>query len=122
MSGLAPVRIRRIAGGFFGVDWSDGNRTALPFRWLRGNCPCAQCVDEWTGVRNVGEADVPFDVEPVRVASVGRYALRITWNDGHDSGIYGYDHLRELSAKFASSAGGSGGKPACGSKGGHVHG
>jgi DUF971 family protein len=118
---LAPVAIRRYAGGSLGVDWSDGNRTALPYRWLRGQCPCARCVDEWTGVRTTGEADVPFDVEPVRVVSVGRYALRIDWNDGHDSGIYGYEYLRDLSAKFAQGPAEAAGKPACGSKGGHVH-
>ena len=32
-----------------------------------------------------------LDVEPV-----GNYAFRIEWNDGHNSGIYSYDHLREI--------------------------
>ena len=76
MSRNAPVKIHRWAGGFFGVDWSDGNRTILPYRWLRGQCPCAGCVDEWTGVRTVGEADIPFDVAPVKVSSVGRHHPR----------------------------------------------
>jgi len=121
VSRLAPARIRRFEGGYLGVDWSDGNRTVLPNRWLRGQCPCARSVDEWTGVRAVGEADVPFDVEPAKVVSVGRYALRIDWTDGHDSGIYGYEYLRELSARFAEGSGAKGGEPACGSKAGHLH-
>jgi DUF971 family protein len=120
MSRNAPVKIRRWAGGFFGVDWSDGNRTILPYRWLRGQCPCAGCVDEWTGKRTVAEADVPFDVEPVKVSSVGRYALRIEWNDGHDSGLFSHDYLRELSSRYATEVPG-GAVPACGSKAGSVH-
>lgn len=120
MSRSAPVAIRRYKGGFFGVDWSDGNRTALPYRWLRGQCPCAHCVDEWTGERKVGEEHVPFNVEPVQVKSVGRYALQIVWNDKHDAGLFTYEYLRELSARFAQGPANGASKPACGSKGGCV--
>ena len=123
MSRVAPVALHRYAGGFFGIDWSDGHRSVFPYRWLRGQCPCARCVDEWTGSRTTAEADVPFNVEPVTVGSVGRYALQVVWNDSHDSGIYSYEYLRELSAKFSNGSGlAEGGKPACGSTGGHVHG
>lgn len=120
MSQAVPVKLHRYAGGFLGIDWSDGNSTVLPYRWLRGHCPCAQCVDEWTGKRRVGEADVPFNVEPKTVSSVGRYAMRIVWNDGHDAGLYSHQYLRELSGLYAASESPEGGKPACGSKGGCV--
>ncbi|HQF55450.1 MAG TPA: DUF971 domain-containing protein [Fibrobacteria bacterium] len=120
MNRAAPVAIHRFKGGFFGVDWSDGNRTALPYRWLRGQCPCAQCVDEWTGERRVGESEVPFNVEPVRVKSVGRYAIQIAWNDKHDSGLFSFEYLRELSARFAKGPRNGEAEPACGSKGGCV--
>lgn len=119
---IAPVRIRRFKEGLFGVDWEDGNGTVLPYRWLRGQCPCAHCVDEWTGVRKVGEADVPFNVEPVRIESVGRYALRIHWNDGHDAGLFSFDLLRELGGRWLEGQKKTQAlaKPACGSKGGCV--
>lgn len=120
MSHAAPVAIRRIKGGLFGVDWSDGNSTVLPYRWLRGQCPCAHCVDEWTGERKVGEAEVPFNVEPVTVRSVGRYALQIAWNDKHDAGLFSFEYLRDLSTRFAKGPQVAGDKPACGSKGGSV--
>jgi DUF971 family protein len=115
-----PVKLHRYQGGFFGVDWSDGNATVLPYRWLRGHCPCAQCVDEWTGVRQVGEAEVPFNVEPKLVRSVGRYALQIVWNDGHDTGLYSHQYLRDLSGKYAAGPRNGAAEPACGSKGGCV--
>lgn len=120
MSHAAPVAIRRIKGGIFGVEWNDGHTTALPYRWLRGQCPCAHCVDEWTGERKVGEAEVPFNVEPVHVKSVGRYALQIVWNDKHDAGLYSYEYLRDLSARYAMGPKIEGTEPACGSKGGCV--
>ena len=39
---------------------------------------------------------VPLDVKPIRLSPVGRYALQFEWSDGHDSGIYTYEYLREL--------------------------
>jgi DUF971 family protein len=35
--------------------------------------------------------------ENVRVAAVGTYGIRITWDDGHDAGIWTWKRLRELS-------------------------
>lgn len=69
----------------------------LPFRTLRGSCPCAVCVDEITGVRVVGVDDVPPDVQPVQVELVGNYALRVRWSDGHDTGLFTWELLRRLS-------------------------
>ncbi|TDJ16141.1 MAG: DUF971 domain-containing protein, partial [Deltaproteobacteria bacterium] len=36
------------------------------------------------------------DVKPLRIESVGRYAIQIAWSDGHESGIYPFVRLREL--------------------------
>jgi len=113
-----PLKLHRYQGDFLGIDWSDDKQSIFPARWLRGHCPCAECVDEWTGKRLVGEAEVPFNVRPTAIVPVGRYALSIHWNDGHESGIYGYDYLRRLSAEYAAASAES--KPACGSKGGCV--
>ena len=41
-------------------------------------------------------ASVPEDVHPVRIQTVGRYAIQIEWSDGHGSGIYPFARLREL--------------------------
>jgi DUF971 family protein len=40
-------------------------------------------------------------VRPIRVQGVGRYALQIAWSDGHDTGIYTFEHLRELHERLA---------------------
>jgi DUF971 family protein len=35
-------------------------------------------------------------LKPVKAEAIGRYALGITWSDGHATGIYSFDYLREL--------------------------
>jgi DUF971 family protein len=39
---------------------------------------------------------VPQDVHPIRLESVGNYALKVRWSDGHDTGIYTYRRLLDL--------------------------
>jgi ATP-binding protein involved in chromosome partitioning len=78
------------------IQWSDGLVSRHPNAQLRAQCPCALCVDEWTGERRVSAASIPPDVKPLDLRRVGRYALQIVWSDGHATGIYSHDLLREL--------------------------
>lgn len=78
------------------ITWADGHASVYPVRALRLACGCAHCVDEWTGRERLDEAAVPADVRPLQIAPVGRYALRIAWSDGHESGIYPFQRLRSL--------------------------
>jgi len=78
------------------VRWKDGAVSEFTPRFLRLNCRCARCVDEMTGIRTLSPATVPEDVYPLAIRAVGRYALGVTWSDGHDTGIYSYELLRRL--------------------------
>lgn len=78
------------------IEWSDGHASLYPVRTIRLNCRCANCVEELTGRPLLRADDVPEDVRPVKIAPVGRYALQIDWTDGHDTGIYTFEHLRAL--------------------------
>ncbi|MBI3848571.1 MAG: P-loop NTPase [Planctomycetes bacterium] len=80
------------------IVWSDGKETKHPFRELRLQCPCAMCVDEWTGAKRLDPATIAADVKPLEIRPVGRYAIQITWSDGHGSGIYSFDRLRDDTA------------------------
>jgi ATP-binding protein involved in chromosome partitioning len=93
---IAPVSLKRADDRTLVVDWNDSHRTELDVRALRLACPCASCVNEWTGKRTIRPDHVAETVRPVRLYSVGRYALGITWSDGHSTGIYAYDYLRRL--------------------------
>jgi ATP-binding protein involved in chromosome partitioning len=77
------------------IHWSDGKDTPLSTWELRVHCPCAQCVDEVTGQRRLDPANVSKDVWPQEISPVGRYALNFRWSDGHSSGIYTFEFLRQ---------------------------
>jgi DUF971 family protein len=82
------------------ITWNDGHFSAFPSWYLRENCMCAGCVEEFTGKRKIGHGDIPSTVERVHVAPVGNYALQFKWSDGHEAGIYTFEYLRKLCPCF----------------------
>ena len=78
------------------IVWRDGHVSEYPPRYLRLACPCAGCIDEMTHEPILDPATVPLDINPVAIDYVGRYALKFTWPDGHDTGIYPWDQLRGI--------------------------
>jgi DUF971 family protein len=102
---IAPKAIKLDAGnGTLSVQWSDGHVSAYPYQYLRDRCPCATCSEKPSAHHAMSPPAAPsafpmFGVKPLkpnRAELVGRYALQIFWNDGHSTGIYAFDHLREL--------------------------
>jgi ATP-binding protein involved in chromosome partitioning len=79
------------------IRWRDGAESEYPPRYLRLCCPCAGCVEEMTGRTILNPATVPLDVYPRTVEYVGDYAIRFDWSDGHRTGIYPFDYLRDIS-------------------------
>ena len=77
------------------VAWADGHRSVFPNKMLRERCPCAGCVHELTGRRLLDPASVRADIRANEIALVGRYAIRVGWSDGHGTGIYTFQKLRE---------------------------
>jgi len=94
---VVPTDIRQAGPDTLAIDWSDGARSLFNARELRLACPCASCHDEMTGERLLDPDRVPADVRPVHLESVGNYGIKISWTDGHDTGIYSFARLRELS-------------------------
>ncbi len=85
--------------GMLKVAWSDGRDSVVAYKELRFQCPCAVCVDENTGVRKIKKESIKEDIQPVRINTIGNYALSIQWSDGHNTGIYAFDMLRKLLVK-----------------------
>lgn len=79
------------------ILWQDEVRTACRFWDLRFSCRCAHCIDERTGEKLLRPEMVPQDVSITAMEQVGGYAIRIRWSDGHDTGLYTWEHLREIS-------------------------
>lgn len=76
------------------VRWDDGKVSPIPARQLRLDCPCASCIDEWTGVPLIDPTRIPEDVRPVAMEPVGNYAVQIRWSDGHETGLFSWRQLR----------------------------
>lgn len=100
MSALRPVSLRR-EGERLLIDWSDGFRGFVPLRKLRDACPCAGCNEKRQQppdpFRVLTEKELQADSPvPVAMPARGAYAYQVVWNDGHDTGIYKLELLREL--------------------------
>ena len=97
MSVVAPVEIRlRRRSRVLEVAWADGTRYALSFEYLRVYSPSAEVQGHGPGqdVLQIAKENVILKgVEPV-----GNYAVRLSFDDGHDTGLYTWKYLAELGA------------------------
>jgi DUF971 family protein len=84
------------------IDWKDGHSSEYTLEYLRDKCPCAACTGaHGTPPRQPAGAGSPFQMyqaalKILAVEPMGNYALRINWSDGHNTGIYSWDHFREI--------------------------
>ena len=76
------------------VAFSDGARFRIPFELMRVYSPSAEVQGHGPGqeVLQTGKRDVTL----VNLEPVGNYAVKPTFSDGHDSGIFSWDYLYEL--------------------------
>ncbi len=95
------IEVRRDAAELR-IIWENGGVQSLSLGEVRQACPCAECVDEKRKAEQEGGLHVltgreeMASEEVVSVSAVGRYAIQILWDDGHNTGIYTYDRLRGL--------------------------
>jgi DUF971 family protein len=88
-----PLEVRRLADErVVRITWSDAHVSDYPFAYLRGWCPCAGCQGHSGDKRYVQAPNTDLRT----ISQVGRYALNFVWGDGHETGIYSYDYLRQL--------------------------
>ena len=100
---IEPTEISQESSTNLRINWADGRTCNYDSLALRRACPCAQCVDEWTGERILKSDSVAQEVEINDVTIVGRYALNFVWSDGHQTGIYSFEYLRKLCEREAES-------------------
>ena len=78
------------------VEWDDGHESVYEAKYLRVNCGCAECVEEWSQRKLLDPASVPADIRAEDYLMVGRYAVQFLWSDAHFTGIFPFDVLRQL--------------------------
>lgn len=93
----APTDIKlKRAEGILEITFSDEAPCRYDVRRLRCECGCAGCVDERTGVRTLDIAAVPDNISITHLELVGNYAVKLSFSDGHDTGIYSWDRLYRM--------------------------
>jgi ATP-binding protein involved in chromosome partitioning len=79
------------------ISWKDGTKSSIDVYTLRTKCPCAVCVDENSGKRILKPEQIPLTIKAQSVSPVGRYGIKIQFSDGHNTGIYAFSKLKEMS-------------------------
>lgn len=100
MSAPWPVELRYSrAERLLNVSFDDGTAYQLPAEYLRVESPSAEVRGHGasTKVLVAGKKQVAID----RIERVGRYAVRLVFDDGHDTGLYSWDYLAELGRERA---------------------
>jgi DUF971 family protein len=97
-----PTKLELAGGDRLRITWSDGQVREYTFRELRDACPCATCREK-RNAPPAAHALLPIiseaDIQPLRITAmkpVGNYAYSIDFSDGHNTGIYTLESLREL--------------------------
>ena len=93
---LEPTQIIEESDSKISIKWSDDAETSYSAPQLRRSCPCASCVNEWTGEKILEPGKIADDMKFNHISIVGRYALNFHFSDGHDTGIFSFKYLREL--------------------------
>ncbi|HLH37784.1 MAG TPA: DUF971 domain-containing protein [Bryobacteraceae bacterium] len=86
------------------IDWKDGHHSEYGLAYLRDECPCANCTGAHGTAPRKSSYSAPSGPFPMytprlkmtQVEPVGSYAIRIEWSDGHNTGIYSFDHFRKI--------------------------
>jgi DUF971 family protein len=76
------------------VTFEDGTKFMLPAEYLRVESPSAEVQGHGasTKVTVAGKKNVAI----VRIEQIGRYAVRLVFDDGHDTGLFTWDYLHQL--------------------------
>ena len=95
---MKPLKIRRTGTAEIAIEWEDGHDGRHSLRSLRKYCPCASCKTEVEASEGMVMLPIlsPGQCELQSIEPVGAYAVQLAWGDGHRTGIYTYDYLRQI--------------------------
>jgi DUF971 family protein len=97
------IKVHVSTGEGVEITWTDMHTSRYDFPYLRDHCPCALCNDEREKKSKAGTSasSVLLPMYKPRVTAksanaVGNYALQIQFSDSHATGIFSFEHLREI--------------------------
>ncbi len=90
-----PTEIRlRNKSRLLDIHFDDGSHFELPFEFLRVHSPSAEVKGHGPGQETLVLGKQEIGVK--RLEQVGQYAIRIVFDDGHDTGLFSWKYLHEL--------------------------
>ena len=108
---VLPVSIERVSESAIAIAWDDGSKTEWTARRLRDTCPCATCREKrrdepddspQAGGEIIKTMGLPVisaaEARPLTISAmkpVGNYAYNVVFSDGHSSGLFTFDRLRD---------------------------
>src|SRR5687768_1535240 len=103
---LGPIALFRTGPAELLIRWLDGHEAKFPFRYLRDRCPCANCSKQAPAPAAAKPGMLPMmpvlaqgasgPADILELSAIGRYAVNFVFGDGHSSGIYSYEYLRQI--------------------------
>ena len=96
---LIPTQIILSSATELSIKWDDLHSSVISLRTLRDECPCAGCRGETVLLKTYKprkQPDLPGKYSLKSIQQVGHYAIQISWGDGHSTGIYTWEQLRNL--------------------------
>ncbi|WP_130470511.1 gamma-butyrobetaine hydroxylase-like domain-containing protein [Candidatus Magnetaquicoccus inordinatus] len=76
------------------ITWDSGEIFSYPMEYLRVKCPCADCCGHTPDQAKLIDGKQGVTIQSL--LPVGRYALKIAFSDGHDSGVFSWSTLFDL--------------------------
>jgi DUF971 family protein len=96
---MRPLDLQSI-GNELAIKWEDGTESYIPFEKLRRCCPCAGCKGEMDIMgnlyKNPAKTLSPPAFQLVKLGRVGGYAVQPVWGDGHTTGLFSFDYLKQV--------------------------
>ncbi len=78
------------------IRWNDNSISVVSLLKLRENCPCASCSTIRLQLSKSIKISNENQIKIRNVKQIGNYAIQITWEDGHNLGIYEFSFLKRI--------------------------
>ena len=93
---MIPKKVSVKDKRYLHIVWEDGSESLLQLVNLRKSCPCATCREE-REKRSATYKPLYSEQQTTLadIKAIGTYAIQLFWQDGHNTGIYTYEKLKE---------------------------
>ncbi len=97
---MSPQQVKIFEKDKLKITWEDSTETILLLKYMRDECPCAGCKGETILLKTYRPPALtvvtPEMYQVKNIEVVGDYAIQVTWKDGHSTGIYSWDYIKQL--------------------------